>query len=412
MANDGNVVELGDVEAAYEKPSWRLPDGSIVTKEQFENYTGDAAGNIVIDVGNGKSIRVSQQDYLASKPFSAELGMELPAKPEAFDSMVYEYRAPDGVTVISRADGSVPESSRGKISQRETDGGFLNLGIDNPRAPWQDASGNSFWEGDFDSSTSAWSEAVPWLVDAALSSAPYFVPGYRWASTAATAMPYLAGIDGSTRRSDGTYSDDGISLGQSVGGVSAPIVDALAERLPGSDSLFGGYKWFGDSAIAKIGASAVGEGIEEVIGSPFQQLEEDGFENYGREKHIDENTGQFVYAPKGTTRFLDQPLLKSAGDNFLSGAAVGGVLSGAGPALRIPSTLLRKFDKPAGLEVEYEEPEAATKSENESGAPKVNAKVTKGKKKPAAKGSKSKHALVLMSVGSELVSASPTGGSM
>ena len=332
----------------------RLPDGTIFTKEDLMKAVewGDS-DHLMLENG-----AVYSRDEL----LNAELvGMhtpdgtqvmlaDLPRTDEEFKE-AWTLRSPSGDTILMYADGTVPEELNGTLmSNQDEDRGFLNMKVDDPRAPWQDKAGNNVFSAlwapftgedyKYDISNSAIDEILPWLTDATLQSLPYFIPYYNYVTAAAEAMPYMYGLDGSTYTAPGkstldrlsnlgeagTYADDDITLSQAVGGITAPPIDAFAERFGGSAIGGSGFKILNKTKPGKVLGSALWEGLEELASAPSQLLTEDGLLHYGMEKHYNPETGEFEYDMSSAGGFLSGPALSSYADNFLAGTALGGAL--------------------------------------------------------------------------------------
>lgn len=238
--------------------------------------------------------------------------------------------------------------------------GFLNLGVADPRAPWENERGDFILESDYwDESPdgrsvlerSAIDEMAPWMLDMTLNSAPYYVPGYNLVSGASAALPYLFGYDGESympegsglsqldKLGEGTYRYDELSNAQRAGGFLSPLVEAYVERLGGTIGGLGDIvlkgplgntrpgKWLKETPFGKFLMDAGGEGAEELLTAPLDKLKTEGMRNYGRDYYLDNTTGELVF--DGDTSTIDR--IMSLGTDelkaFLSGTALGGSTS-------------------------------------------------------------------------------------
>lgn len=238
--------------------------------------------------------------------------------------------------------------------------GFLNLGVADPRAPWENERGDFIFESDYwDESPdgrsvlerSAIDEIAPWMLDMQLNSAPYYVPRYNLISGASAALPYLFGYDGESympegsglsklgKLGEGTYRYDEMSNAQRVGGFLSPLVEAYVERAGGMIGGLGDIvlkgplgntrpgKWLKETPFGKLLTDALGEGAEELLTAPLDKLKTEGMRNYGRDYYLDNTTGELVF--DGDTSTIDR--IMSLGQDELkaglSGAALGGATS-------------------------------------------------------------------------------------
>lgn len=238
--------------------------------------------------------------------------------------------------------------------------GLLNLGVADPRAPWENERGDFILESDYwDESPdgrsvferSAIDEMAPWMLDMTLNSAPYYVPGYNLVSGASAALPYVFGYDGESympegsgisnldELGNGTYRYDELSNAQRIGGFLSPLVEGYVERAGGmigglGDILLKGKlgktpvgKWLKEAPGGRFLTAAGGEGVEELFTAPLDKLKTEGLRNYGRDYYLDNTTGELVF--DGDTSTIDR--IMSLGQDelkaFLSGTALGGSTS-------------------------------------------------------------------------------------
>lgn len=324
---DGTSVSDADLRKARKSnPIWLSADDP-----RRENWTGDvdAAGNPIIY----RSFDLPDNRRVARE--------HMPLGEENLQDWFYQF--PDG-TVVMNGDGTIPEAAQ-SMHTKQVNANWA--GVVDPRPPWQDTAENNFWDDDYDPSQKALSfdETIPWLIDMNLSSLPYYFSSTRLPAAISAAAPYLRGIDGSTYQptgrwfddldhlGDGTYEDKELTRAQLIGGALAPPVDMLAERASGS--AFGGIekilpkavsagpvgRFLSDTALGRVLSGVVTEGAEEVASSPFQQLQQDSWRDFGREKVWNDVTGKFDYdqnSPRGTT----------TGETLAGDSLAGGILGG------------------------------------------------------------------------------------
>ena len=321
---DGQVVDSEEIkpdnltELAYTDKS-----GRIITTEDLEAASETADPNVVL-LPDGQPIsrdEIATLDIYVWKTPSGKVVYEedLPTTAEEMESMLDSIRAPDGETILVNGDGSVPEELVGNIESSQADQrGFLNMGVLNPRAPWEDKAGNTaFFDEEYEWSPGNLSEVAPWMTDAILSTLPYLHPATAAVATVGEMTPYLYGLDGSSYKPDytkfadhttGTFErNEDLTRGQALGGISAPIVYLLAERLFSGGKAIGIAdegklaqlisKHLGTGKRAKLAQGTVSagrEGFEEILAEPFQRLQEEGWSTYARPRSYNELTGEVV----------------------------------------------------------------------------------------------------------------------
>ena len=271
---------------------------------------------------------------------------------------------PDGTEYYNKS-GKPPEWLK-NAPIRQADTNLINT-VD-PRAPWENIEGHwigdkEFWRaGKDDKNIGDWAdtmlerstfkETIPFTYDALATSAPYFIPRYNLAAGVARALPYAYGYDGQsyapTGRNlldvgsfgEGKYSDEPTTRAQRIGGFIAPLVDAYAERMFGP--AVGGLddllikkglvtpkvaKLMRGSMGARMLTSGASEGLEEMLATFPQKLEQEGWQDFGHEYYYDDLTGEKIVdysTPWGGSFGRD------LGSDFLAGGHIGGTLTGMG----------------------------------------------------------------------------------
>lgn len=361
---DGTVAAEDEITDAFDNPvAYQLPSGERVPAASLQSYQGDDwevispddpraseaklyedgqywyANSIKVSLPGGRTVTVKRSDFEKASPvFELADGTpisadSIPQNEDEWAQAFYQYRAPNRMTVIMNADGSVPDALENKIYTQEVGGGLKSalLGVARPRLPWQDKAGNYMWDEDFSvrhlSNPMEW---TPALVDSLLQSAPYFVPKYNYLSGAAEVMPYTYGVDSASYQPAGrwlgnigqigTYGDsEHLNNSQLLGGSMAAVANAALERVGGVGL---GAK-AGRGFIPKPVMSAVREGMEEVGSYPFERLEQQGIDNYVYPQSFSGTSGEPQYDTDSTFWERAGDFTSGAGNNFLMGAWMG-----------------------------------------------------------------------------------------
>lgn len=280
------------------------PQGSLVPAEDYDNAR--------VMLGDGQLM--DQDEYLRVKAADGTNDPDV-----KFDAA---YMMPNG-DLLTYDDMQSAEAG-GKLERVQTgDMGPGNIGKVNPDAPWENIA-----------------DTIPWIVDTAANSAPYFIPVYNALSTGARMYAAMNGYDPDTfDHRDYTFADKEMDNGQWVGAMAKPVVDYASEYLwgikPGLNSSIKG------NALTKTLKAAGQEGTEEVLAAPFETLQNNGLQGFGSDQVWDEGQNKMVNVDTdGWQRARN--VADNAFQNFMGGALFGGALSGPTEAKK---AIMKKMGK-------------------------------------------------------------------
>lgn len=248
IITDGQDPETKDGERwDYNEANWyyRMPNGRVYQDLDLKSYKYDAQTDEVI-LADGSRFSVDEFD-------------------EAADPKKAFYGLPDGTKLDPEKMGLV---------QADRNPWILNMNVENPKTPFQDAMGRNPGDDDynlFDNFTKAgWTETVPFLTDALLTSAPRMVNKYLAGGLAVNdSVKGYRGIDRSTMEpAEGwdlfgspTYEPKGMSEGERIKQTLMPYVESLTEyQAPILGKALGKT-----GAIKSVGGDFMSEGIERFL---------------------------------------------------------------------------------------------------------------------------------------------------
>lgn len=339
---NGQTVERKRLERAFEEQNQKIKVGDDYLSVSSISDAPVVGGKYLrLKNQNGKLVKVPISEVTKKIRGEEIYGTYAPGvfiPPEAmYDSStdwdrVSEVRTPDGKTVVRRGDGKVPAGDAGTVGYEQSTGrGPLGLGVYDPRAPWTDKAGNVIGSKKFNPKLWAIDEALPWLIDATLQSAPYIIsPQYGWISALSEALPATYGIDASDYDSETeTYGGGRLTPSKQLGQVGSPVVDMFAEKLPFEfigDKLVGSRNFLGKGLPSAVLSSAITEGFEETVSPILGNLSEDGYANWSVPKTYNETTGEWEY---DTAQMSDKARAKKLLGDMLQQAAAGASVGGA-----------------------------------------------------------------------------------
>ena len=297
---------LGPEGATHAADGYVLPDGTTIPLEIWNARQFDEANQAVNFPGMGA---------IPADQYSGATVNLLPidqASPDADAFYSASYTMPDG-QVVGTQDLILQEQG-GKAERYQDNAGLANIGKVDPKAPWEDIG-----------------DTLPWMLDVAAGSLPYFIPGYNLASAASRILPAAQGYDPDTfNPKDRTYENKEFNNGQWLGAMASPATDYLVEKLPLGVMVGGKTSKMMKGAKTIPGQVARGsfiEGVEEMPSAAFEQLQADGWLDYGKDVSYDPQTGEPIYDDETTGEQRIANTMTNLRDGLLSGAVFGAPIS-------------------------------------------------------------------------------------
>lgn len=301
---------------------YQLDDGSQYSLDDL--YSNEWLDDGTTRLGSGKVISAQQFDKLVTAVETGE-GIQ-PINISDEDANNPEYAEVSGIplrTVVTLPDGNqiTPEQLEA-AEYEQTNTGFLNFNKVDPEAPIDLTALVDSDRGVFDN----FEDFVPFVADLLATSAPYMIPGYNYATAASSIAPEFEGynqhlVDPET----GLYQDEQRNNAQALGGMALGPLELISERALG---IAPGLKFAGKAGSratlpGRLAQSIAEEALEEVIVTPFEELQQGGFDNYAA--NTDPLTGQAL-PTSATDRLLN--LGGAAVQDATAGGLMGGLLYG------------------------------------------------------------------------------------
>lgn len=230
----------------------------------------------------------------------------------------------------------------GNATYRQENAGPLGIFKQSPQAPLrQDQEGNSYWD---------FSDFLPWMVDTAIQSAPYFNPVTGALLAGSNYSAWSEGYDPQTFDPlTYTFADDPLDSTQIMGGMLGSWAEPLSEKVGGIGSSAAGgtnlaklinpLHYLDDYAAGRIASGTVDEALEEAMVAPFQAMQNygsDAYKNYTVDAEGNRTYDDSTTSGQRFMNFLNDPDTINA---MLAGGLLGG---GAGTLSEIANADFRK----------------------------------------------------------------------
>lgn len=300
QGSDGNVLPISVIQDVEVDPRTNtftvrdkgLYDGTYNADDWTEDKTSSFDGTLD-QVSDYLGLSKEQVDnFLAhTQPFYYTKSIS-PNDPEDIRENFFDTKIGDSTVT---ADDMINYYQSSNIG---SDGGPLNLFKENYDSPWA-----GITEGTWNPATFA-ENIAPFMTDTGLGSWQYMVPGVNRVAaplwSGARAIADMQGLSSSSRQPDGSYErqdltpDQGYSNTQLWKKAFGEFADPAAEKITGI-----GGKWKGLNNLVKRAprpvqwlADTAGEGIEEMVASPFQQA--------------GESVDSFTFSPNGSNQWKEK----------------------------------------------------------------------------------------------------------